>query len=155
MAARQTWAPAVDHLNATGRSSFPSDQLVLLDLNTHKHNPLQLTNLPSDFPGLFLHAIDVFEHPASDKLTIIVNSHRPQEGAAEGLGARSVIEVFETTSGSKEARWVKTVEDELIRTPNNVVIIGDEGEKGELKGFYVSNDHRRKVHWVSTIQDIN
>jgi arylesterase/paraoxonase len=78
----------------------------------------------------------------------LLNSHRPQLGAAvEGRGARSVVEVFETVLGSREAKWVRTVEDPLLRTPNNLVAMGD--DKGRLKGFYVSNDHRRKVHWVS------
>ena len=39
---------------------------------------------------------------------------------AHEIGADSVIEVFTTTLGSDELRWVRTLEHPLINTPNNL-----------------------------------
>lgn len=92
-----------------------------------------------------LHAIDVFQSPSDrERLTVFVNSHRPpaDRATAGEVGAISVVEIFETRVGSKELKWVKTVQHALMRTPNNLVAMGE-------RSFYFSNDHRRKVHWVS------
>ena len=92
-----------------------------------------------------LHAIDAFHAPDDrEHITIIVNSHNPQKNRADSpkLGANSVFEIFETRLGSPDLKWVKTVEHPLIRTPNNLVAMGP-------RQFYFTNDHRRKVHWVS------
>lgn len=58
------------------------------------------------------------------------------------MGADSVIEIFEAQRGKSHAKLVRTVRNDLIVTPNNLVATGP-------RSFYVSNDHRRKVHWVS------
>lgn len=129
------------HYNSSALASLPLDHLTLLNLNDRSHFKLQLTGTPPDFPGIFVHAIDVIERPESDLLTIFINSHRPQRDA-EIRGARSVIEVFQTDVGSREASWVRTIEHELVRTPNNLVALSP-------SSFYVSNDHARKTHWVS------
>lgn len=96
-----------------------------------------------------LHAIDVYQSPADrEHLTVMVNSHRPpaDRATAPVVGASSVVEIFETRIGSKELKWVKTVEHPLMRTPNNLVVMGE-------RSFYFSNDHRRKAHWVCSSSD--
>lgn len=59
-----------------------------------------------------------------------------------------MIEIFETKVGEKELRWIKTVQDKLIRTPNNMAAVGP-------REFYLSNDHKRKTHWVSTFPSLS
>lgn len=39
---------------------------------------------------------------------------------------------------------VQTIKHELVRTPNNLVAV-------DKNKFYVSNDHRRKSHWVCVV----
>lgn len=123
----------------------------MYDFPTQKHKKLSLVGMPSHAQhNLNLHAIDVYQSPADrEHLTVFVNSHRPPvDRSSSGVeGATSVIEIFETRIGSSELQWVRTVEHPLIRTPNNLVAMGP-------RSFYVSNDHRRKIHWVNFVYPI-
>lgn len=118
---RVHWLPAIGHLNATQLPATSGDYIALLDLNTNKHSTLKLTNMPTYARDNFnLHAIDAFHAPEDrEHITIFVNSHRPQKdrSLSPQLGAKSVIEIFETRLGSPDAKWVKTVEHPLMRTP--------------------------------------
>ncbi|KDE03691.1 hypothetical protein MVLG_05822 [Microbotryum lychnidis-dioicae p1A1 Lamole] len=141
---RQHWLPAILHLNASKLPEHSVDYVAVMDLNTLKHRRLEIvapTEVTKDFNT---HAIEGF-HRASDRkhLTLFLNSHRPPaEGRdlAPKLGADSVIEVFETRTGSNQLKWLKTIRHPLIRTPNNIVATSE-------TSFYVTNDHRHKVHW--------
>lgn len=125
------------------------DYIAILDLNTHKHRKVSLVNTPPSFPGIYVHAIEIYQDPKDlDAFTVFINSHRPpanREYAPE-TGAESVIEIFDTRLGSDELRWVKTVRDPngegLIWTPNSIAAVGP-------RQFYFTNDHKRKTAWVS------
>lgn len=140
------------HLNATELATAAPDAIFLYNFATHSTSRLELTNTPAGFPGVFVHAIEVFESPStpsadgskmdSGLLTIFINSHRPIAGQDGSQGAGSVIEIFETRLGESALKWVKTIEHEVVRTPNSMAAISP-------RQVYFSNDHRRKNHWVS------
>lgn len=146
MEARIAWLPAIGHLNGTALPAVSENTIRLYDFSTGKHQALALKGAPKiATDNLNLHAIDIYQRPSDrEHLTVYVNSHRPPANRADAprVGASSVIEVFETRMGSKELNWVKTVEHPLLRTPNNLVAMGE-------RSFYVTNDHRLKTHWVS------
>ncbi|GJN90937.1 hypothetical protein Rhopal_003951-T1 [Rhodotorula paludigena] len=141
--ARKHWVPATLHLNSSLLPPISTDYIALFDLNTRSYRRLELHGLPAESNGVWVHGIALWRDVVDpSKLTLFVNSHRPPKDRSLGpvQGADSVIEIFETTVGSHEARHVKTVKHDLIRTPNNMVATGP-------RTFYASNDHRYKVHW--------
>ncbi|GAA5908153.1 hypothetical protein JCM6882_005957 [Rhodosporidiobolus microsporus] len=145
--ARAHWTPAMLHLNASALPAGPSrDKLVLLDLRTREYSEVTLKGLPDEAEGVWVHGMDVFRSASikdgKDALTLFLISHRPPADRTRSdlVGASSVIELFSTRLGSTEARWVKTVEHPLVKTPNSVAAVGE-------RAFYVTNDHRDKVHW--------
>ncbi|KAK4048282.1 hypothetical protein OIO90_005901 [Microbotryomycetes sp. JL221] len=148
---RKAWLPAVLHLNSTALPTVSKDGIYLLDLKTNKFNKLNIRNMPPNaLNNLNLHAIEVYQSPSDrSHLTVFVNSHRPPQNRNLGpkQGANSVIEIFETRMGDKDLNWIKSVEHPLIRTPNNLVAMGS-------RQFYVSNDHRHKVHWTRALEQI-
>jgi len=138
------WVPATLHLNASQLPTVSTDYIALFDINTRKHKRVELQGLPPAANGIWVHAIEVYRSPSSpSNLTLFVNSHRPpaDRSLAPTQGADSVVEIFETEVGSNSARWVKTVRHPLVRTPNSVAAVNE-------RQFYVSNDHRHKVHWT-------
>jgi arylesterase/paraoxonase len=143
------------HLNQSAlEATSAPDYIALYDFKTHTTSRLALTNTPINFPGVFVHAIEVFESPPtpsedgskldSGLITIFINSHRPIAGSDGSEGAGSVIEIFETRLGEGELKWVKTIQHDVVRTPNSMAAIGP-------RQVYFSNDHRRKNHWVSLL----
>ncbi|GAA6041818.1 hypothetical protein JCM8097_007177 [Rhodosporidiobolus ruineniae] len=141
---RKNWTPATLHLNASALPPVSTDYVAVLDLPSRSYQKLHLHGLPVEANGVWVHGIEVVRDPKSPKhLTLLLNSHRPPKDRATApqVGADSVIEVFETVLGSKEAVHVRTVEHPLIRTPNNMAAVSK-------TGFYVSNDHRYKTHWT-------
>lgn len=141
--ARKSWVPAVLHLDSAALPEVSTDYIAILNLNDNTHKRVTLKGLPTEAAGIYVHAIDAVRGPGGKK-TIMINSHRPPKNRSLGktLGANSVVEVFETTGNSHELQYVKTVSHPLLRTPNNLAMTGD-------RAFFVSNDHRHKVHWVS------
>ena len=83
-------------------------------------------------------------HP--NKLYVYLVNHRaPLTGNAEKVGADSAMEIFETRLGSDSLRHVKTVEDPVVETPNDVVGTADG------KSFWFTNDHWGKTGFVSRL----
>lgn len=77
----------------------------------------------------------------------MINNHRPPVGVdVHTYGANSTIEIFELEMGSEELKFVRTISDGAVFTPNAVVDLGD-GEEG---GVLVTNDHSRKVGKVGS-----
>jgi len=72
-------------------------------------------------------------------------NHRPPEPAADAdkVGADSVVEIFKTRIGGSVLDHVRTVRNERVVTPNDLV------GRPDGKGFWVSNDHSTKVGLVS------
>ncbi|GAA5935773.1 hypothetical protein JCM3775_007325 [Rhodotorula graminis] len=141
--ARTLWVPATSHLNATELPTVSTDYIALLDINTRQYKRVRLDGLPPAANGIWVHAIELYRSPSNpNKLTIFVNSHRPpsDRSLAPTQGADSVVEIFDTEVGSDSARYVKTIQHPLVRTPNSIAAVTD-------RSFYVSNDHRHKVHW--------
>ncbi|GAA5864182.1 hypothetical protein JCM3774_001248 [Rhodotorula dairenensis] len=145
---RAHWAPSLDKLNATALPLESTDRLRLLDLSTRQHTEVELVGLPAESHGVWVHGMDALVHPDDPStLILFLVSHRPRAERAQSpeLGADSVVEIFETRVGSNHARWVATGRHELVRTPNNPVATGP-------RSFYVTNDHRRKVHWSRKLE---
>ncbi|CEQ42476.1 SPOSA6832_04304 [Sporobolomyces salmonicolor] len=141
---RQHWLPAILHINATGLPPVSTDYLAILDFSDNSYRRLRITGLPDEARGLYSHSIEIYRSPDEpDVLTVFLVSHRPPKNRPSSfqVGADSVVEILETTLGSDEVKWVKTVRHPAIRTPNNLVATGP-------RTFYVSNDHRYKVHWT-------
>ncbi|GAA5939653.1 hypothetical protein JCM10213_009152 [Rhodosporidiobolus nylandii] len=141
---RAAWVPAMLHLNATALPAVSADYIAVLDLSTLSYYRLALKGLPAEAGGIWVHGLDVFRDPLdAKKLTIFLNSHRPPKdrSSAPLVGADSVVEILEHRSGSGEANWIKTVQHQAVRTPNNLVAMG-------ARTFFVSNDHAHKAHWT-------
>jgi hypothetical protein len=72
-----------------------------------------------------------------------INHRRPVQGSGKKVGANSVVEIFKTTIGGNTLTHLKTVEDPVIDTPNDLVGSSDG------KSFYFTNDHGVKMGVVS------
>lgn len=131
------------HLDAERLPSESTDYIALYDFNSGTHQKLRLTGLPAEAHGIWVHGISAWVHTDdTQKLTIAINSHRPPQdrASAHSKGADSVIELFDTRVGDKELRHVATIKQDLVRTPNSLALVGP-------RKVYLTNDHRRKVHW--------
>jgi arylesterase/paraoxonase len=143
---RTHWTPAVGRLNETG-ASF-DDYVATYDPKSRTVTKLSVRGFSST-RGLSLHGMDVVPSASDpDMLFVYLVNHRaPMRNGkavpAKDVGADSVIEIFKTTLGGKEMTHVKTVENDIIITPNDVI-----GEP-DGKSFYFTNDRDRKVGHVS------
>ncbi|KAF9482221.1 calcium-dependent phosphotriesterase [Pholiota conissans] len=131
---RTHWTPAVGRLNESG-ASF-NDYVATYDPKTAAITKLKVVGFKST-RGLSLHGMDVVHSSAnpSELFVYLVNHRAPIGAKAADVGADSVIEIFKTTVGGKEMTHVKTVEDPIIATPNDVV------GNPDGKSFYFTNDH--------------
>ncbi|TVY39299.1 Serum paraoxonase/arylesterase [Lachnellula occidentalis] len=147
---RLEWLPAVDRLNAHGRTG--KDRVAVV--NTRGSGPLSsriqwLT--VEDFMGvkgvgvLDLHGLDIRADENTDTLHILLINHRPAVDAATGefldgekVGANSTVEQFQTVAGSSAMRYVRTYAHDVIQTPNRVAWVDDQA-------FVFTNDHSGKV----------
>ncbi|EJD03198.1 calcium-dependent phosphotriesterase [Fomitiporia mediterranea MF3/22] len=135
---RTHWIPTTDRLNAMGKSS--SDYVAFFDPSTSRTTRLRIEGFKDPRgQGLSVHGMDVVpskENPG--ELIMYLVNHRtplpPKDPKVDG--ADSVVEVFRTTPGSEVMRHVRTFEDPVITTPNDILAIGDDD-----KSFYFTNDH--------------
>ncbi|GAA5908149.1 hypothetical protein JCM6882_005955 [Rhodosporidiobolus microsporus] len=152
---RLTWEPASLRLNASALPPVSEDYLAVFNLSSRSYSKLELIGLPEEAGGIYTLGLDVLRAPSAsnpERLLLIAISHRPplDRSTAGKVGADSVVEVFETSVGAKEATWVRTVRHELVKTPNAVAVVSE-------KGFYVSNDHRYKTsaeHWTRPFNEL-
>ena len=80
----------------------------------------------------------------SQLFVYLVNHRKPLGGKdAHKVGADSSVEIFQTTVGGDTLMHLKTVEDPVVLTPNDVVGSPDG------KSFYFTNDHGSKTGYVS------
>ncbi|KIJ18903.1 hypothetical protein PAXINDRAFT_128102 [Paxillus involutus ATCC 200175] len=136
---RSQWTPALDRLNASGRSE--TDYVATYDSKTDVINRLQFSGLPSQ-SGISLHGMDVVASSEDPSVLYVylVNHRKPETGDPWKVGANSVIELFKTQSGSNTLEHVKTFEDPLVLlTPNDVVGSPDG------KSCHFTNDHSQKT----------
>lgn len=130
-------------LNESG-ASF-NDYVATYDPKTSAITRLSVTNFTST-RGLSLHGMDVVpsSENAAELFLYLVNHRAPIGAKAADVGADSVMEIFKTTIGGSKMSHVKTVEDPIIITPNDVV------GNPDGKSFYFTNDHgENKVGLVS------
>jgi hypothetical protein len=142
---RVHWTPALVYLNETG-ASF-NDYVASYDPETSRITRFKVANFKSD-RGLSLHGMDVVPSSSNaSELFVYLINHRAPLGdlRAKDVGADSVIEIFKTTLGSDTLTHIKTVQDTVIFTPNDVVGSSDG------KSFYFTNDHGEKVGLVCNL----
>lgn len=135
-ASRTHWLPTNNRLNATGRSS--EDYVATFDPRTEMITKLNRVGYPLELTqGLSVHGMDVVQSRDSQDLLVYLINHRAPvpPKRAEEEGQASVVEVFRTRVGSAEMRYMRTFEDPVISTPNDIVA-GD-----EEMSFYFTNDH--------------
>ena len=90
--------------------------------------------------------MDVVPSSSNPKeLFIYLVNHRIPLGDrnAQQVGADSVIEIFKTSVGGAVLTHIKTVEDPIIISPNDVIGSADG------KSFYFTNDQPAKIGLVS------
>lgn len=143
MSSRLLWLPPGGNFNASG-ISLGDGHVATYDISTGKVTRLRM----KDYPGhLAPHGMDVVpsaEDPT--KLYVYVVNHRaPNVGDPKVVGGNSVVDVFETKVGTGVLKYLRTVEDTIIHTPNDVLGFPDG------KSFYVTNDHAFKLGLVSSI----
>ncbi|TVY89001.1 Serum paraoxonase/arylesterase, partial [Lachnellula willkommii] len=147
---RQEWLPALDHLNAHGRTR--KDRVAVV--NTRESGPLSSRIqwlAVEDFTGvngdgvLDLHGLDIRADENTDTLRILLVNHRPAVDAVTGelldgekVGANSTIEQFQTIAGSSTMQYARTYAHDVIQTPNRVAWVNDHA-------FVFTNDHSAKV----------
>ena len=140
---------SMDALNDTGLGR--EDRISVLDIDTPGSDglfnvrQLKPTGGYSGVAGdgvLRLHGFDVEVVDDSTLRFFLVNHRVPvvTKGKpldADKVGANSTVEVFEVKRGSDDMKYIKTIFDSNIYTPNNIAAMGD-------GGFVVTNDHSRK-----------
>ncbi|KAH8803297.1 hypothetical protein F5884DRAFT_805042 [Xylogone sp. PMI_703] len=155
--ARTNWFPAIDSLNASGRSL--TDKMAVLDTRGKGSIASRLKWIDMEnFSGIngdgtiTMHGIDVREIPNSNKLKILLVNHRPPVDPATGefldstkIGANSTLEVFEMTIGGDSMTHVKTYADEAIQMPNRAQWVDD-------NSFVFTNDHDRKIGLLRNLE---
>ncbi|KAI5474677.1 arylesterase / paraoxonase [Pseudohyphozyma bogoriensis] len=148
IADKQHWLPGAYVLDGAHTPAVSTDRIVHYDFSTKKSTTLTLTNLPSSSNGIWVHGMTGYAGEEG-KITLFLVSHPPpvEREKAGQVGADSVVEVFETRVGSREARWVYTVESELVRTPNAVAAVSE-------TGVYVTNDHADKISFTRYTETI-
>ena len=113
---------------------------------------MELVGFPTDVDQVF-HGMDFYEDPTTLTsetknlaLTLFVINHRR---------TGSVVEVFEYTRKQDEkddgngslgvVRYVETIANDLIRTPNDLVAMG-------RRSFYITNDHYYREGFMRHIE---
>lgn len=129
------------NLNETG-ASF-SDYVASYDPQTSRINRFKVVNFKSD-RGLSLHGMDVVPSSNASELFVYLVNHRAPLGGlrAKDVGADSVIEIFKTTLGGDTLTHIRTVQDTIILTPNDIV------GSSNGRSFYFTNDHGAKIGLV-------
>ena len=106
-------------------------EIYAYDLNSPDPEPINLTG---NFPGAFHpHGISLYSEPGCTRLFVV--NHR-----SGGDG----IEIFDVRDGT--LHHVRTVDGDLLSTPNDVLAIGPER-------FYATNDHGSATALGRTLED--
>ncbi|KAF9130676.1 Serum paraoxonase/arylesterase 1, partial [Mortierella sp. GBA39] len=128
------------------------DVLVVYDIENEVARSMELVGFPTDVDRVF-HGMDFYEDPTTLTsetknlaLTLFVINHRR---------TGSVVEVFEYTrkqdvkddgNGSLGVvRYIETIANDLIRTPNDIVAMGK-------LSFYITNDHYYREGFMRHIE---
>ncbi|KAF8647126.1 hypothetical protein AX16_006957 [Volvariella volvacea WC 439] len=138
---RTHWLPASFKFDEQGASR--DDYVATYDARSGKVVRLKLSNFNSS-RGLSVHGMDVVPS-ASDPNTLFVYlvNHRSPLGdrLARDVGADSAIEVFKAHVDGDVLTHIRTVEDPVIITPNDIAGSSDG------QSFFFTNDHGEKIGW--------
>ena len=108
------------------------------------------------FSGPFItHGIDLYSSPNDpDTVYIFAINHLPNPDyydtsppVKSAPKARSQIEIFEHTIGTSTAKFLRSVRDPLIRTPNDLYATSS-------TSFYVTNDHHYREGLMRVIEEV-
>ncbi|KUJ14191.1 serum paraoxonase/arylesterase-like protein [Mollisia scopiformis] len=150
VASRREWSPGGDKYDISARDL--RDHVSVLDLDHPGEDGLfglRTLTITGDYRSssggkeIDVHGLDV-EHLSPTRLRFWMINHRPPvdaEGNAldpKVVGANSTIEVFEHEKGSQNLEWIRTISDDAVSTPNNLVAAGD-------GGVLITNDHTSKT----------
>ncbi|KAG6820987.1 hypothetical protein H0H93_008616 [Arthromyces matolae] len=143
---RTVWMPGAGRLDADNTHASFADFVATYDPASGRIARLQFAdfNLTRGFSA---HGMDVVPS-SSDPLELyvyLVNHRRP---LLNQVGADSSIEIFRTTIGSNSLTHIRTVEDPIIRCPNDIV-----GYPDGLS-FYFTNDRNEKVGLMRNLEII-
>lgn len=135
---RVQWTPSTGRLNATGASR--TDYVATYNPQTRKVSRLKVTGFSSE-RGLSLHGMDVVASEDDPSLlwVYLINHRAPLEGDPAVVGADSAVEIFKAHVDGHTLEHVRTVEDPIIFTPNDVIGAPDG------QSFYITNEYGVKV----------
>lgn len=139
---RRHWIPALTVLEED-KITF-NDYIATYDTTTGSVKRLTFKGFPTS-QGYSSHGLDVVPSASNPEMLYVyaINHRKPVQGLGKKVGANSVVEIFKTTIGEDTLTHVRTVEDPVIFTPNDLVGSPDG------KSFYFTNDHGTKVGFVS------
>jgi len=120
------------------------DYIATYDAITGSVTRLAFQGFPTS-QGYSSHGLDVVPSASNPEELYVyaINHRKPVQGLGKEVGANSVVEIFKTTLGGNTLTHVRTVEDPIIDTPNDIVGSPDG------KSFYFTNDHGAKLGFVS------
>lgn len=139
---RRHWIPALSVLE---EDNIPfNDYIATYDTTTGSVKRLAFRGFPTP-QGYSSHGLDVVPSASNPEMLYVyaINHRKPVQGIGKKVGANSVVEIFKTTIGENTLTHLRTVEDPVIDTPNDLVGSPDG------KSFYFTNDHGAKVGFVS------
>ncbi|KAJ3220228.1 Serum paraoxonase/arylesterase 1 [Clydaea vesicula] len=118
---RFKWFPPLAKVDNTGKAT---GRIFLFDLKTEKFIKLNFKNF--DMEGLHSHGSSVWQDPSdpNSKIVLAFINHRK---------TGSVIEIFEYEVGSTSVLHVETIKNDILTSPNNLVLVGP-------RSFYATND---------------
>ncbi|EAW20264.1 uncharacterized protein NFIA_098980 [Aspergillus fischeri NRRL 181] len=156
---RVAWSPGGNSYDLAGRAAGGGgiDHITVLDIDQpgadglHGVRELKFRDSQGNIQTLDLHGFDARVIDKGRRVRFWLINHRPPldpfTGAplldATQVGANSTIDVYDLDlhHGDK-LEHVKTIVSETIISPNNLVVIDDDEDKG---GFLFTNDHNTKV----------
>ena len=141
-ATRRYWLPALAVLEED-KLAF-DDYIATYDTATGFVKRLAFEGFPTS-QGYSSHGLDIVPSASDPEVLYVyaINHRKPVQGLGKKVGANSVVEIFRTTLGGDTLTHVRTVEDPVIDTPNDLVALPDG------KSFYFTNDHGAKLGFVS------
>ncbi|MCJ1453878.1 hypothetical protein MMC28_004227 [Mycoblastus sanguinarius] len=144
---RMKWFPPISRFEDP--RTLDQGTIVVINPETKKAKRLTLTN----FSGAFItHGIDIWSPENDpDSVYIFAVNHLPNPAYllsnATGIPkARSQIELFHHTIGSSEAKYLRSIWNPQIRTPNDIYAINEHA-------IYFTNDHYYREGAIRTFED--
>ena len=150
MGSRDNWFPPIENFGfpeRVGRGKF----FVVEGLTGVRRDLVIEEDSFDDQGGGFVsHGLDIWwDDSEPDRVLLFAVNHAvDRDRGIKGLeGVRSRVEIFEHQVGSGKVRWRRSVQHEAIRTPNDLLVVGE-------REFYVTNDHRYREGLWRLAEDI-